>query len=61
MQEIQPTRLPRPEKTLNQKGGGNMETMVRSARSHETFELITGENDLGETSEYLLPHYCSSF
>lgn len=38
-----------------------METMVQSARSHETLELITGENELGETSEYLLPHYCSSF
>lgn len=41
-------------------GGGSMETMVQSARSHETFELITGENELGEASEYLLPHYCSS-
>lgn len=37
-----------------------MEAMVQSARSHETLELITGENELGET-EYLLPHYCPLF
>lgn len=27
-----------------------MEAMVRSARSHETLELITGENELGGNS-----------
>lgn len=26
-----------------------MEAMVQSARSHETLELITGENEPGET------------
>lgn len=49
-------------KTINQRGGGNnTEAMVRSARSHETLELITGENELGETLLYLLPHYCPLF
>lgn len=42
-------------------GKNNTEAMVRSARSHETHELITGENDLGETSQYQLPRYCSLF
>lgn len=38
-----------------------MEAMVQSARSHETLELITGENELWEKGQYLLPHYCRRF
>lgn len=63
MQEIRANEASSSRENNKSGGGGgcNMETMVQSARSHETLELITGENELGETSEYLLPHYCSSF
>lgn len=31
--------------------------MAKSARSHETLELITGENELRETAQYTAAHY----
>lgn len=31
--------------------------MVKSARSHETLELITGENEPREALQHVLAHY----
>lgn len=46
------------KKTINQrKINGTLEAMTKSARSHETLELITGENELREILQYVVAHY----
>lgn len=46
------------KKTINQrKINGTSEAMAKSARSHETLELITGENELREILQFVVPHY----
>ena len=46
------------KKTINQsKINGTLEAMAEAARSHETLELITGENELREILQYAVAHY----
>lgn len=46
------------KKTINQgKINGTLEAMAKTARSHETLELITSENERRENLLYMVAHY----